>query len=31
VKAISPEWQEGGKPGSTPPTPHLRADSQGHG
>ena len=29
VNAISPEWPEGVEPGSTPPRPHLRADSQG--
>ena len=29
VNAISPEWPEGVELGSTPPRPHLRADSQG--
>ena len=29
VNAISPEWPEGVDPGSTPPRPHLKADSQG--
>ena len=29
VNTISPEWPEGMEPGSTPPRPHLRADSQG--
>ena len=29
VNAILPEWSEGVESGSTPPRPHLRADSQG--
>jgi len=29
VNAIPPEWLEGVEPGSIPPRPHLRADSQG--